>query len=91
MNESEVTYAKMLHNASRMPNAALSVMTRPPVKAPMTTIKHVFACPTTVLSTAPAPPMMKNCLYKSVSIDPKPENMYCGLDSRDIDHGSKKA
>ena len=54
------TYANMLQRASSIPRAALSVITRPPVKAPMTTIRQVFMCPTTVLSTAPAPPMMKN-------------------------------
>ena len=55
------TYQKMLISASNMPRAALSVMILPPVNAPITTMRQVFRCPTTVLSTAPAPPIMKNC------------------------------
>ncbi len=55
------TYQNMLIRASNMPRAALSVMILPPVNAPITTMRQVFRCPTTVLSTAPAPPIMKNC------------------------------
>ena len=35
-------YAKMLSRASKIPNAALSVMTLPPVKAPISTIRQVL-------------------------------------------------
>ena len=56
-----MAYEKMLIKASKMPRAALSVMTLPPEKAPMTTMRQVLRCPTTVLSSGPEPPMMKNC------------------------------
>ncbi len=56
-----MTYEKILISASSIPRAALSVMTFPPEKAPMTTIRQVLRCPTTVLSRGPEPPIMKNC------------------------------
>ena len=75
------TYAKILHSANNIPMAALSVMTLPPVKAPITTIKHVFACPTTVLSTAPAIWCfaVSTCSLKSYP-DPSPNS--CELTGR---------
>ena len=54
---------KMLVMANSIPMAALSVMILPPVKAPITTIKHVFKCPTTVLSTGPAYTFLSIAIY----------------------------
>jgi len=53
-------YKKMPPSASMTPMSDLSAIARPLAIQPSETIKQVFAWPTTVLATAPAPATTKN-------------------------------
>jgi hypothetical protein len=55
------TYATMPTIASMIPKMPRSLALRPLKTHPRATIEQVFMWPTTVLLTAPAPAMMKNC------------------------------